>query len=169
MNQFYQPVMIGPDGEREFVCSPTAILGFIFNRDEQILLFSKGPGRWRVISGTVEREENIRDTAARETAEEAGTDVKVRPLGAIHAFRYAHNPNVIPLVCIPYLLEYQGGEVVPGDDMAGADFGWFSVDEIEQMHISVPDGQRWLFRRALHLYRALRDVDDVDLEPMDRV
>ena len=166
MKQFHQPVMIGPDGSREFICSPTAVLGVIFRSDEQVLLFSKGPGRWRVISGAVEREENIRDAAVREVAEEAGPDVKVRPLGAIHAFRYAHNPSVIPLVCIPYLLEYQSGEVVPGDDMAGAELGWYSVDQIEQMHISVPDGQRWLFRRALHLYRALRDADDVDLEPM---
>ena len=69
-----------------------------------------------------------------------------------------------------YLLEYEGGEVRPGDDMRGSTFRWWSLDELadERVRLIVPRDQKWLVERAIGLYRLWRD-QQVDLQPaLDR-
>ncbi len=136
---------------------------------ERHLLFThpKRSGQWQVISGAVEREESILDAVLREVREEAGPDITVRPLGAVHTFSYPYREHMPALISVAYLLAYEGGRIIPGDDLTGADYAWHGLADIEdgRIDIVVPDGQRWLFTRAVVLYRILRDAPPVDLEP----
>ena len=67
---------------------------------------------------------------------------------------------------ISYVAAYEGGAVVPGDDMAGSQFRWFSLAELMQddVHIIVLPDQKWLFARALDVYRLWKD-QTVALQP----
>jgi hypothetical protein len=69
------------------------------------------------------------------------------------------------MVAVYYLLAYDGGVVVPGDDMAGSQYRWWSVEELEneQVRVKVPPDQR-LFSRSLDLYD-LWVSQDYELQP----
>jgi hypothetical protein len=64
----------------------------------------------------------------REVSVEAGTQVSVRPLGVLHTFNYPYDDRLRYLINSCYLLIYQGGNILPGDDMAGSQVGWFDLD-----------------------------------------
>jgi hypothetical protein len=76
------------------------------------------------------------------------------------------------MVGIYYLLRYQGGAVLPGDDMIGSEFHWWRLDELETavvnqtatLHIST---HLWMMRRAVQLNRLLTDdwVETAVLQP----
>ena len=52
--------MIAADGEREFSCFPAAILGFIVDADDRVLLLSNPArgGGWEVVNGAIEEGES---------------------------------------------------------------------------------------------------------------
>ena len=87
-----QPYLETVDGKRRFACAPVAVLALIMNKQEEILLLShpRREGAWEVVNGALEAGESVLDAALRETREEAGPAVKVRPLGSVHvtAFHY---------------------------------------------------------------------------------
>ncbi len=120
------------------------------------------PGVWQVINGAVEAGETLVQAAYRETAEEAGPDVKIRPLDLVHAFSFPYDEDIPTMISACYVAASEGGDVVPGDDMAGSEFGWFSLDEIEGMDL-LPR-HPWIFSRAIELFRLWRRTS-VDLEP----
>jgi 8-oxo-dGTP pyrophosphatase MutT (NUDIX family) len=47
-----------------------------------------------VINGGLDAEETILDGMLREVREEAGTEIRVRPLGAIHAYTFRFDDHV---------------------------------------------------------------------------
>lgn len=162
------PILHDSTGRRTFACHPAAVLAFIVGPDERILMLSHPARRgWEVINGALDGAESVLQGVLRETREEAGDQVRVRPLGALHAYTFRYDDAVQHMISIAYLLAYEGGEVIPGDDMRGSAVRWVSVDEIERgaVSIEVPTGQPWLFRRAIDLYRLLRDQPPVTLQP----
>ncbi len=160
-----QPVITAASG-RQFAASAAAVLVFIVDLDERILLLRqpegrKGPGAWEVVNGALEREETVLAGALREMREEAGPEIRVRPLGTVHASTFRYDAQVQYMIDICYLFAYEGGEVLPGDDMAGSEYRWWSLDEVadERVRLAVPRDQKWLLRRAVELYRLWRDQE----------
>ncbi|MBN2305849.1 MAG: NUDIX hydrolase [Anaerolineae bacterium] len=155
------PTITTPDGQRVFACVPAAVLVFIVNEDERILMLSnpKSGGRWEVINGALEHGETLLEGCLRETREEAGPNVRVRPLSLLHVYSFPYAENIPHMLSICYLFAYEGGEVIPGDDMAGSAVRWASVDEIASgaVEVLVPRYVPWLFERAIELYRMLAD------------
>lgn len=165
-----QPIIVDTRGRR-FSASAAGVLAFVIDRDERFLLLSspKRPNRWEVVNGALDGGETILDAVLREVREEAGGDLSVRPLGAVHAYTYRYDDIVQHMISIAYLLACgEGGEVRPGDDMAGSAFGWFSLEQIErgEIDVIVPQKAAWMFRRALDLYRMLNDQPSVELQPL---
>ena len=155
-----QPVITTVNGKRQFACSPAAVLVFIVNVDEQILLLNhpRRPGWWEVVNGALEAQETLLDGALRETREEVGPEVQVRPLGTVHASTFHYDANASHMLSICYLMAYMGGPVIPGDDMRGSTYRWWTLSELadEQVKVIVP-AQKWLFTRAIELYRLWHD------------
>ena len=157
-----QPVITDANGRRRFACSAVAIQSVIVNQDQKVLLLSSPTrnrdGAWQVISGALEAEETILAGVLRETREEAGANLRVRPLGTVHVETYNFDDNLQYMIGIYYLLAYEGGEVSPGDDMQGSQFRWWSMDEVENeaIKLRVPPGQ-WVLRRAVELYSLWKD------------
>jgi 8-oxo-dGTP pyrophosphatase MutT (NUDIX family) len=164
-----QPIITDATGKRKFACSAGGVLAFIVDEQERLLLLStpKRAGKWEVVNGALDAEETVLDAVLREVHEEAGEQIRVRPLGTLHTYTFRYDDNVQYMISVAYLLAYEGGEVIPGDDMAGSKYGWFTADEIDSgaVQIIVPQAQMWLFRRAVEMYRWLKDKPPVELQP----
>lgn len=161
-----QPTVTATNG-RAFACSPAAVLVFIINEREEFLLLRhpQRPG-WEIVNGALEAGETVLAGVLREVAEEAGPAVRVRPLGAVHIQTFHYDEQVRYMLSLSYLVAYQGGEIAPGDDMAGSEARWFTLAELldEATPILVPPNMRWTFSRALQLYHLWQHVE-VDLQP----
>ena len=159
-----QPVIVSARG-RQFACSPAAVLGYVVDADERILMLRspKSPAGWQVVNGGLEANETLLEGALREIREEAGPRVQVRPLGVVHAITFQYDEVAQFMISVNWLFEYLGGPVEPGDDMAGSEHRWFSLDELhaERDHLLVPNGkdELWLFERAIQLFRLYRGQD----------
>lgn len=151
------PTVTNMGGKRTFDCFPMAGLIFIVDQQERVLMLShpRADGRWEVVNGALEHGESILDGCLREAHEEAGEEIKLRPLGIVHAYTHHYEPG-LPMASICYLMAYEGGEVVPGDDMAGSEIRWVALDEIDGLDVIAPR-QTWLFGRAVELFRVWRD------------
>ncbi|MEW5868296.1 MAG: NUDIX hydrolase [Chloroflexota bacterium] len=163
-----QPVITAADGRRKFACSPAAVLAFIVDAEERLLLLAHPhrKGEWEVINGALNANETILEGVLREVREEAGPAVQARPLGTVHAYTFRYDDNVQYMLTTCYLLIYEGGEILPGDDMQGSQYRWWRLDEIAdpQVRLIVPRDQKWLLGRAVELYRLWKD-QAVDLQP----
>jgi 8-oxo-dGTP pyrophosphatase MutT (NUDIX family) len=151
--------------KRRFVCSPVAVLGFIVNEREEILLLGhpdQAQG-WQVVNGAMEAGETPQEAVLRETIEEAGGDIRVRPLGTVHVSSFHYDEKVQFMLSIGYLLAYEGGEIVPGDDMAGSEYRWWSLDEIlsDDIKLIIPPDEKWMVKRAVELSRLWWRSEDV--------
>ena len=169
-----QPIITEFGGRRKFACSAAAVSVFIVNEEEKILLLShpKREGLWEIVSGALEAEETILQGCLRETREEIGSDLQVRPLGIVHAYTFSYDQKLQYMISVSYLLAFEGGRVQPGDDMAGSRFKWCSLEELEEeeVRIIVPNDRNWLMRRAVELYRLWRGQEldhhiEKDLKP----
>lgn len=152
-----QPLVVSADGRRRFFCSPVAVLGFIVNESLQTLLLSHPArhGRWEVVNGAMEAEETVLQAVLRETREELGDDLWVRPLGTVHVSTFDYDEHVVNMLSVGYLLAYEGGNPKPGDDMSGSEFRWWGLDELAspKVELLIPPGEKWLVERAVSLYR----------------
>ena len=169
-----QPVVVSQHG-RPFATSAIALQAIIINDEAQFLLLSSprrnGRNEWQTVSGGLEAGETILAGILREVAEELGAIV-VRPLTVLHSQTFHYDDNVPFMVGVNYLLQYQSGEVVPGDDMTGSNFRWWGLDELET---AVAEGQAtlhksthlWQLRRAAQLHRLLVNdwVETAVLQP----
>jgi hypothetical protein len=64
------------------------------------------------------------------------------------------------------LFAYEGGEVVPSDDMRGSDFRWWSLAELEASELKLhPSAKPWMLGRAVELYRLWVEQPDALLQP----
>ncbi|TAK13531.1 MAG: NUDIX domain-containing protein [Anaerolineae bacterium] len=151
-----QPRVPSARGNREFTTSPAAVVVFLIDEHERLLLF-KHPGRtlWEVVSGALEAGETVWEGALREVREEAGPDVLVEPLGALHTATFRFDDNNHYMLSLSLLMACRAGSVIPGDDMAGSEARWFTFDELDDPDLPLlpPTDQPWLRRRALALYR----------------
>lgn len=166
-----QPTISDAAGRRTFACSPAAVAAFIVDQDERLLLFScpakrRKPGRWEVINGALEADETLLEGVLREVREEAGERIGVRPLGVIHAYSFRYDEHVRHMLSVCFLLAYEEGEVVPGDDLAGCAFRWVGLDEAESgaVEILIPGEYPWLPRHAVETYRRLKDRASRELQ-----
>lgn len=154
---------------RLFATSAGAVLAFIIDEDERLLMLAhpQRPRRWEVVNGALEANETLLEAALRETAEEAGTSVQVQPLTVLHAYTFPYDRQVTTMHSVAFLMAYRGGEVLPGDDMTGSNVRWFTLEELEsgEHTIIVPSQMPWIFRRAIQFYRLLKDTPTVVLQP----
>jgi 8-oxo-dGTP pyrophosphatase MutT (NUDIX family) len=164
------PVVSSSKGKRRFACFPVAILAFVVNDAEELLLLAHPDrgGAWEVINGALEAGETVLEGALRETREEAGPDVQVRPLGTAHVSSFHYDDQVRYMISLSYLLAYEGGTVHPGDDMAGSEFAWWGLDDLmrDDVELLVPP-EKWVAARAVELYRLWRDSSEELQPPLD--
>ena len=68
------------------------------------------------------------------------------------------------MISITYLMAYEGGDIVPGDDMGGAGYRWLALDDLAsgQATVGIPR-ERWLLRRAIEMSR-LWAREEVELQ-----
>lgn len=156
-----QPTIVAASGRR-FAASAAAVVAFVVDADERLLLFehpTKRPGGVQAISGALEAGESVLAAVLREVREEAGPALRVRPLGTVHASTFHYDDNVPHMISICYLLVCEGGEVVAGDDMAGGTFRWWPLADLlrDDVRLLVPRDRKWLAVRAVELYRLWRD------------
>jgi 8-oxo-dGTP pyrophosphatase MutT (NUDIX family) len=151
------PCITTADGRRTFACSPVALLVFVVNEQEEVLLLAhpERGGCWEVVNGALEAGETVVAGALRETREEAGAEVQVRPLGAVHVSTFHYDEQVRYMLRVGYLMAYEGGRIQPGDDMAGSRSRWWALDDLrdEKVEVLVPSEGMWWFERAVELYR----------------
>lgn len=159
------------DGKRRFACSPVAVLAIIVNEREEILLMAhpEQNGGWQVVNGAMEAGETALEAALRETYEEAGGDVRVRPLGTVHVSTFHYDERVRYMLSIAYLLAYEGGKIQPGDDMKGSEYKWWNLEEMasEEVELIIPPGEKWMMSRAVDLYRLWRQDDSANQPGFD--
>lgn len=162
-----QPIITSVN-RRKFPASATGLLAFIIDSEERVLLLAhpKRKGEWEVINGGLDAEETILDGVMREIGEEAGKEIRVQPLGAMHAYTFRFDDNVQYMISICYVLAYESGEVLPGDDMTGSVVKWWRLDEVmnDEVKLIVPRDQKWLLKRAIEVYQLWKD-QKVDLQP----
>lgn len=156
-----QPYVTTVDGKRRFACSPVAVLVFIVNEREEVLLLAhpKRKGGWEVVNGALEAGETVLEAALRETREEVGPDIQIHPLGTVHVSTFHYDQKVQYMLSVGYLMAYESGEVQPGDDMEGSEYRWWSLEELtgEELRLIIPPGGKWLIGRAVDLYRLWRE------------
>jgi len=161
--------VIASVGGRLFETHPAAVVVPVVNRREELLLLESPlrPGWWEPVNGAVERGETLLEAALREVREEAGDDLRVRPLGVVHASTFAYDAQVTHMISVTYLMAYVAGEPRPGDDMRGSRVRWASLDEIESRSLRLvpPLDQAWLRQRTLELFRLWEPTPDAPLQP----
>ena len=163
-----QPVIVGSGPRhREFVTSAVAVQAIIVNPLEQVVLLSSPERKqgWQVVSGALEVGETLLDGTLREIHEELGEGIQVRPLGMVHAETFHYDERVQYMLGSYYLFAYQGGHIIPSDDMAGSEYRWWSTDELTEelpLHRST---RPWILKRAIALYRLWSQEADLPLQP----
>ncbi len=159
------PTVRSSNGKRIFACFPAAVMVFYINEHQEFLLLTTGDDKWEIVSGAVEENESILDAAIRESLEELGIDIQIAPLGVVHTLSFDYDDAIPNMISVLYVMRFDGGSVVPGDDMSGAEYAWWNIDQIKQNidKISKPERQLWLFERALELSESYR-AECPDLE-----
>jgi 8-oxo-dGTP pyrophosphatase MutT (NUDIX family) len=162
---------------RELAAFPAAVLVLLVDEEDRALLLRKpGDDAWQVVNGAMEAGETVLHAARRETHEEAGPAVRVRPVGVLHTMSFVLEGRPSPILSVVYLFAYEGGPVEPGDDMEGSEHAFVALDELANgaWPMEVPRGQPWLYERARLLMewwrQAGRRADlERELEPFEPV
>jgi 8-oxo-dGTP pyrophosphatase MutT (NUDIX family) len=151
-----RPPTITAVSGRTFATFPAAVVVPIVNRQGELLLLEsqRRAGLWESVNGAMERGETLLEAALREVREEAGPDLRVRPLGVVHASSFAYDARVTRMLSVVYLMAHEGGVAIAGDDMLGSEIRWARLGEIEsdRLQLLAPLDQPWLRRRTLELF-----------------
>jgi 8-oxo-dGTP pyrophosphatase MutT (NUDIX family) len=162
------PIITGKSG-RQFAAHAAGLIALIIDQQERFLMLSspKHAGKWEPVNGAYDANETILEGLKREIREEAGTEIQVRPISAVHSYNFRYDEIVPKMVSIVFLFEYLGGEVIPGDDMADSQIKWMSLEEINSgdYEIIAPSQQNWVYERAVKFYHLLKDEMPVELQP----
>jgi 8-oxo-dGTP pyrophosphatase MutT (NUDIX family) len=142
---------------RTFATFPVAVLGYVVDKSGQFLLMRRPTGlKWEIPSGVLERGEAPLDGIYRELREELGADAVVDVLGLVHAVQINFDERINSLISLGFLVHHKTGDIVPGDDMAGAEFSWHCLEELlTRADIEVPNDLDH-FRTAYNLYLCRR-------------
>ena len=163
-----QPLIRDAAGRRVFACSAAAVLAFIVDAQERLLLMAhpRRNGEWEVVNGALEAQETVVEGVLREIREEVGPALRVRPLGTVHSYTFRYDEAVQYMISIAYLVAYEGGPIQPGDDMRGSQYRWWRLEELLDEHVKliVPRDQKWMAARAIELYGLWKD-QMADLQP----
>ena len=153
-----QPELVGANGRR-FAGFAAAVLVFIVDPATRRFLLLSSPAKrgrpgWEIVNGGLEAGESLLEGVRREVAEEAGPDVAIRVLGSVHSWTWRYDDAVTHMLSLAFVASYLGGEVVPGDDMAGSTVRWASLEEIREIREVgglIPEDV-WIFERARALF-----------------
>lgn len=159
------PYLVAANGRR-FAGFATAVLVVIIDPANDRFLLLESPAKrgrpgWEVVNGAVDEDETLETAAYREVAEEAGADVGIRLLATVHAYNWRYDDVVTELVSIVFVAEYLGGEVTPGDDMAGCAPRWFSLDELRAVGPLIP-AEIGIFEKALRDFHYVRSGNTIE-------
>lgn len=164
-----QPKVSSFDKTRMFATSPAAVVIWVVNDEEKILFLShpKREGFREVIAGALEAEESVWAGAMRELYEEVGEEIKVKSLGILHASTFRYDDNNQFMLSLDFLMKYEGGDIVPGDDMSGSGVHWMGLDELVEYEDKIypPAHRPWIRERAIELFRLWKDRD-ISIEDM---
>jgi len=124
---------IGKQGKIRLGCSAT-----IFDEHGRVLLTKRQDnGQWCLPSGGLEPGESAAEACEREVLEETGLSVVVKRLVGV----YSHpdqlsvytDGNKVQIVALHFEAEVTGGEVGLSDETS--DFGYFTLDEVEELEM----------------------------------
>lgn len=159
-----QPELVGANGRR-FAGFAAAVLVFVIDDSSSAprVLLLRSPRRsrgWEVVNGGLEAAETLEEGARREVAEEAGPDVRIEIVGVCHANTWRYDDEIPHMISTFFVARYAGGDVVPGDDMAGSAVWWATLDDVRAAVASgariVPE-EVWLFERAFQCFSLWSD------------
>jgi 8-oxo-dGTP pyrophosphatase MutT (NUDIX family) len=160
--------MVTASSGRSFATFPAAVVVPIVNRREELLLLEsqRRPGWWEPVNGAVDDGETLLEAALREVREEAGSDLRVRPLGVVHASTFAYDARVRRMISVVYVMAHEGGAAVAGNDMRGSRIRWTTADAIESdgLRLIPPLDQAWLRQRTMELFRLWEPEPAVPLQ-----
>ena len=163
-----QPIIVtaGPK-HRQFATSAVAVQAIIINQAEEVVLLYS-PTRqqgWQVVSGALEANETLLAGTLREIYEELGPNIQIRPLGTVHTETFHYDQQVQYMLSSYYLFAYQGGNIVPSDDMIGSDYRWWSMTELNKVSDFHSSTKPWILKRAIELYRLWVNKPKLPLQP----
>jgi 8-oxo-dGTP diphosphatase len=127
-----KPRRVCPACEYIYFTDPKVGVGVMVVLHDQILLVRRtmnpGRGKWSIPAGFVDRGEDPRETAVRETFEETNLRVKITGLAGVY-----YNPPEQggASIFILYRGRLVGGELRPGDDADAA--GFFGPDQLPDL------------------------------------
>jgi ADP-ribose pyrophosphatase YjhB (NUDIX family) len=97
-----------------FYQDPKVVACSILELNGGIVLLKRGiepqRGKWVIPGGYVDRGEEVKAAAVRETEEECGLKIRIKDLLGIYSY-----PGQIPVVIV-YLAQYVGGDLSPKDE-----------------------------------------------------
>jgi len=162
------PIIVGKKG-RVFETHAAGLNAVIIDSQERSLTLSspQRDGYREPVNGGYDGGETILTGLMREIHEEAGEQIVVRPITAVHSYNFRYDETIPHMISLIFLFEYLGGEVIPGDDMTGSEIKWMSLDEIQsgEYEIIVPNCQAWVYERAVKFYRLLKNEAPIELQP----
>jgi 8-oxo-dGTP pyrophosphatase MutT (NUDIX family) len=131
------PEIVAANGRR-FATFAAAVLVFIVDPATEKFLLLESPAKrgrpgWEIVNGGVEADETLEQAALREVSEEAGPAARVRLRGTVYAETWRYDDVVTHMTSVAFLADYLGGEIVPGDDMAGCAPRWFTLEELRAL------------------------------------
>ena len=168
--EWSQPELVAANGRR-FAGFAAAVLAFIIDPSTRRFLLLSSPAKrgragWEIVNGGLEGGETLIDGVTREVAEEAGPAVQMRVLGTVHASTWRYDDLIPHMISTFFVASYLGGDVIPGDDMAGSEIRWATLAEVKDLAAAgtalIPN-EVWLFERALQCFD-LWSAHDVDVD-----
>ncbi len=165
-----QPELVAGNGRR-FAGFAAAVLVFIIDPSSRRFLLLSSPAKrgregWEIVNGGLEAGETLLEGAAREVGEEAGSAVRLDVLGTVHSWTWRYDDHVPHMISTAFVAAYLGGEIVPGDDMAGSESRWASIEEVRHIAatgVALIPGPIWLFERALQCFDSWSSDEAPDL------
>jgi len=142
MTQILYGERLGRQGKLRLGCSAA-----IFDGQGRILLTKRvDNGQWCLPSGGMDSGESVAEACIREVWEETGLNDRVKRLVGV----YSHSDqlavytdgNKAQIVALHFEAEVTGGE--PGLSDETTDFGYFTLDEIEQLEMFARHKERIL-------------------------
>ncbi len=113
-------------GERFYKNPVPAVALVIFNEDREILLVKRGEepkkGMWALPGGFMEVEEDVKQSAIRETLEETG--LKISNLNLLDVAT-EESKRYTTVLLVSYFTEDFSGKIKPGDDSVDAKFFYY--------------------------------------------